>query len=109
MLIYGHLALVYYTYTHMYPHSLSPITESSLGCCADIDECLFGLDNCTQNCKNTNGGFECSCKSGFMVDIDGSSCFGEGIHVRICFVFVRNHFICTSIHQHSTYLLRFDG
>lgn len=43
----------------------------------DIDECSTGLNNCHDNadCNNTDGGFECHCKPGYVGD--GFICIGE--------------------------------
>ena len=37
---------------------------------ADIDECLSGDDNCSDNanCTNTDGGYNCSCHIGYTGD-----------------------------------------
>ena len=45
----------------------------------DIDECSTGLNNCSYNanCSNTDGSFECHCKSGYVGD--GFICIGECI------------------------------
>ena len=44
---------------------------------SDINECLpnGGLGFCAQNCTNTVGSFDCSCKKGFL--LSGYSCFGK--------------------------------
>ena len=47
---------------------------------ADVDECSdLQLNNCSYyaNCTNTDGGFECSCISGFYED--GFTCNGKKI------------------------------
>ena len=42
--------------------------------CADVDECLLGVDDCPDDaiCTNTDGGFECACEPGF--EGDGATC-----------------------------------
>ena len=43
----------------------------------DIKECSMGTHNCsttTMNCNEMDGGFTCSCKTGYTGD--GSSCTG---------------------------------
>ncbi|ELU00161.1 hypothetical protein CAPTEDRAFT_200664 [Capitella teleta] len=40
----------------------------------DIDECLFNNGNCSANCTNLDGSFECSCPSGFEMSVDGTQC-----------------------------------
>ncbi len=41
---------------------------------SDIDECLEGVDACASNatCMNTEGGYNCSCDTGY--DGDGLTC-----------------------------------
>ena len=45
--------------------------------CSDIDECAANMDNCSEGatCHNTEGGFNCSCNSGYHGD--GFNCYGE--------------------------------
>ena len=46
--------------------------------CLSIDECMDGSANCHgswADCTNTNGGFMCSCHSGFSGD--GVICEGK--------------------------------
>ena len=40
----------------------------------DIDECTADTDGCDQICNNTDGSFECSCRSGFTLLDDGKTC-----------------------------------
>lgn len=40
--------------------------------CEDIDECI--MDWCDQECKNTFGGFVCSCRKGFVLDDSKVNC-----------------------------------
>ena len=44
--------------------------------CVDIDECVTGRHNCSENanCTNTNGSFTCQCKEGYTGD--GVECEG---------------------------------
>ncbi|CAH0764725.1 unnamed protein product [Diatraea saccharalis] len=44
--------------------------------CEDIDECVEGTHLCDQyqNCLNTNGSHECTCKIGFEQDITTGAC-----------------------------------
>ena len=44
--------------------------------CTDINECLLNMDNCSQVCTNTEGGFTCSCRDGYTLGEDGTSCEG---------------------------------
>ncbi|XP_059152070.1 uncharacterized protein LOC131938174 [Physella acuta] len=43
--------------------------------CADIDECLSpSTNNCSQQCNNTAGGFNCSCFPGFTYNSNNNTC-----------------------------------
>lgn len=59
----------------------------------DIDECTNGIATCSQNCLNTPGSFECSCKNGFQLDNNMATC--EGTKSIFCFFF--SFFICLTI------------
>ena len=43
-------------------------------CELDIDECEFS--NCSQICNNTEGSYQCSCKEGFTLLPDNTTCHG---------------------------------
>ena len=49
---------------------------------ADIDECSEGLDVCASNaiCSNTEGGYNCSCDTGYHGD--GITCEGNLITIN---------------------------
>ena len=49
----------------------------------DINECLSNMDNCSQVCTNTEGGFTCSCRDGYTLGEDGTSCEGAYL-LEIC-------------------------
>ena len=57
-----------------------PLSPSSLSLPLDINECSINSDNCDQLCTNTEGGFNCSCNDGFLLQSDMRSCIGE--HIR---------------------------
>ena len=42
---------------------------------ADIDECARGF--CSHGCQNLIGSFKCTCRAGFRLSADGTTCFGE--------------------------------
>ena len=42
--------------------------------CHDINECIEDNGGCEYSCKNTDGGYHCTCKRGTKLDIDGKSC-----------------------------------
>ena len=43
----------------------------------DIDECI-GVHGCEHECINSPGSFTCSCKSGWALGDDGTSCQVDG-------------------------------
>jgi hypothetical protein len=43
---------------------------------AEFDECALQTHGCEQNCVNTLGGYECSCRIGFELHSDGKHCEG---------------------------------
>ena len=43
---------------------------------SDIDECELE-QNCTHNCHNTYGSYECTCNDGFELLSDGYKCQGN--------------------------------
>lgn len=45
---------------------------------ADVDECSTeALNKCNQNCRNTKGGFSCSCITGYSLLADKHTCQGK--------------------------------
>ena len=44
---------------------------------ADIPECSLHLDNCSQICIEEQGGYGCSCRIGYTLKSDKSSCAGN--------------------------------
>ena len=46
---------------------------------SDNNECTLNTDLCDQNCQNTDGGYTCSCNTGYTLDRDRQSCFGTCI------------------------------
>ena len=43
---------------------------------ADIDECSEGTARCQHICTNYDGGFNCSCYSGYAINDDLKTCSG---------------------------------
>ncbi len=41
---------------------------------SDIDECAKGNGGCNQTCTNSIGSYQCSCKSGYLLNQDGRGC-----------------------------------
>jgi hypothetical protein len=50
--------------------------NSQLRISADIDECAENTDLCEQDCANTIGSYNCSCGTGFIIDVNAYSCDG---------------------------------
>ena len=48
---------------------------------ADIDECEGRP--CDHICTNNVGSFECSCRSGYLLQIDGTSCSGTFLCIKM--------------------------
>ena len=44
----------------------------------DMDECKL-YSPCDQECTNLPGSFECSCKAGYVLHVDGTTCIGERV------------------------------
>ena len=42
----------------------------------DINECDDNDGGCEQICINTDGSFQCGCRSGFTLNNDGRTCSG---------------------------------
>ena len=42
---------------------------------ADINECAMELDDCSQQCNNTYGSYECTCFDGYV--LSNEDCIGE--------------------------------
>lgn len=40
----------------------------------DIDECQAGVNSCSQNCSNSEGGFACTCFTGYTLLDDTITC-----------------------------------
>ena len=46
-------------------------------CLSDADECSLNTDNCSQNCSDTLGSYQCVCYDGYTLDSDQHTCNGE--------------------------------
>ena len=44
--------------------------------CTDIKECEIGADNCSQQCIELPGGFQCGCYHGYQLQADEITCEG---------------------------------
>ncbi|XP_033095272.1 epidermal growth factor-like protein 6, partial [Anneissia japonica] len=60
--------------------------------CTDIDECTRGTDNCDAiaTCNNTNGGFQCECPDGYVLNINTCDDIDECSISNECAVFGSN-------------------
>ena len=43
----------------------------------DVNECATGIDECNQNCHNTDGSYSCSCDPGYILYRDNLFCYGN--------------------------------
>ena len=43
---------------------------------ADVNECNTNNGGCQHNCVNTDGSYECRCRSGYRLSSNGRSCSG---------------------------------
>ena len=43
----------------------------------DVIECATGIDECNQNCHNTDGSYSCSCDPGYTLYRDNLFCYGN--------------------------------
>jgi len=81
---------------HVCKHSLRWNTRFLCPCIVDINECEETHVNCSQRalCTNTDGSYNCTCRSGF--NGDGFTCIGDW---RSCFYSetgrTRTPFVCT--------------
>lgn len=48
----------------------------------DINECVGKAHNCSQNCSNTDGSFQCVCVTGYRLNEDGQTCDGKVLHFK---------------------------
>ena len=44
---------------------------------SDVNECQASNGGCEQLCTNTDGSFQCSCRTGYSLSSDGLSCNGK--------------------------------
>ena len=74
-------------------------------CPLDIDECAeanTGLNNCEQNCNNTVGSFECSCRQGYQ-PVGGAPNRCEGTETEHCCLMVVHTWVHRNCHNTSGY------
>ena len=51
---------------------------------ADINECEEEIDTCVQDCTDTEGGYNCSCGSGYTLANDSFGCDGTLQKIDCC-------------------------
>lgn len=54
---------------------------------SDIDECTLLINNCEQICVDTIGSFNCSCRDGFVLNSDQSSCSRGNLFI-FCILYI---------------------
>ena len=56
---------------------------------AAIDECILGIDECSQVCIDTQESYYCGCSSGYELDSDQFNCTGAlctcGLYKHVLF------------------------
>ena len=53
-------------------------------CLTEVNECLLATHGgCEQGCVNKQGGHECFCGTGFILNADGKTCSGKAYHVHL--------------------------
>ena len=65
--------LIYFCVSHIrtYVHKYSLISYS------DVNECQTDNGGCGHVCSNTDGSFQCLCREGYTLALDGSTCIGN--------------------------------
>ena len=43
---------------------------------SDVNECSTNNGGCQHNCVNTDGSYECQCRSGYRLSSNGRNCIG---------------------------------
>ena len=56
-----------------------------LGMPVDIDECDVENGGCFQICTDSEGSFDCSCETGFILKQNGADCLGELFVIWACY------------------------
>ena len=51
--------------------------KNSVAVDTDVNECVEGTSNCSQNCANTIGSYICSCDADYRLASDGHNCNGK--------------------------------
>lgn len=83
---------------------LSPFPTLSLLPSIDVDECIQAPKPCNFICKNTEGGYLCSCPRGYILQEDGKSCRGDTqqnqnslyevfVHICPCYTWFRSDYL----------------
>ena len=48
---------------------------------ADINECEEEIDACAQDCTDTEGSYNCSCRTGYTLASDNLGCDGKNMRL----------------------------
>ena len=59
----------YQTYSTFIKYNFLPFT--------DVNECQVKNGGCEHLCVNTAGSFYCTCKAGYTIDFDNTTCYGK--------------------------------
>ena len=77
--------------THIYTEKMN-VHKCTQCCFTDIDECGVS-DHCSQQCINTVGSYNCSCKSGYRLNDNQKTCDGKLALYKTCWLCHLNCFI----------------
>lgn len=70
------------------------VANLSLSFVTEVNECLEkNRGGCEQGCINKQGGYECFCGNGFLLNDDGKTCSGMSgpLNVEIYNIIILNH------------------
>lgn len=62
----------------------------------DVNECEIGNGGCDHECTNSQGSFECTCRTGYLLAADNATCLGKGFQEMYRFVYHDCVYVCTT-------------
>lgn len=69
----------------------------------DIDECSLATTPCDQECTNLNGSFQCTCRPGYSLEEDKTTCSSMSsdflVNVRLGYIL----FLAMTVHKAGVY------